>query len=834
MRVLFVSADPCSELLGELRRLGHSATVEADLERARRLLARDEAEVLMVESPRLAADPRWLEPLRASAAPGLVVVGLAAARTDEQLEPLLAAGVDEYLVAPYAPIEVRARLRLLEQRVATARQQQAQARLKLGAVGRLADIVQLQSDVMQAGLDLHRVMRRICEQARSLCNAEGAAVGILEGRELVYRVTVGSVERTEGFRLPVDSSMTGAAVLRGEVLRTDDTEADARVNREATRKLGIRSMITVPLRLKEQLAGALNIISTRPHAFQEQDVRTMELLAVMLGAAMTNAAEYEAKQALVAEHQAALTALQESQVLFDSFMNHNPALAYMKDEEGRRVWVNEPYRRFYCLEGVDTRMLQDEDLLPAELVERVREEDRRVLESEQPAVGEMMLPAPDGTEHHWLTYRFVVRDGTGRRFLGGVSMDITQRKRAEAALRRSEESFRSLIEGSPEAIFVHRGGPLVYVNPSALSFLELPASEVVGASVLQFVHPDDREMATGLLDALPGQARSGACELRFLRPNGRVKTAEVSCLSLNFHGEPATVVSARDLTERKQIQSRLVLSDRLVAMGTLAAGVAHEINNPLSFVISNLGFLATELRVVAAELPEGRMTEVEEVLREAEMGADRVRQIVGDLKTFSRADDEVPTAVDLRNVLESALTIARAELRARARVVRDYTEVPPVEGSEGRFGQVFLNLLINAAQSIPRGQPECNEIRVRLRAVQDHVMVEVKDTGAGIPAEMRSRIFDPFFTTKPVGEGTGLGLFVCQGIVTRFGGEISVESEVGRGTTFRVIFPVARGVRAAGGCSSEAVSAEPRVCIPPPLPLGEGRGEGEAPPFSKP
>jgi PAS domain S-box-containing protein len=795
MRVLFVTADPCTELVSELRRLGHTATVEAELGEARRVLAREQVEVLVVESLRLAAEPRWLEPLRASAAAGVLVVGLAAALTDEHLEPLLAAGVDEYLVAPYAPAEVRARLRLLEQRRAAAEQQQARVRLELGELGRLSDIIQLQSDIMQAGLDPQRVMRRICEQARSLCGAEGAAVGILEGRELVYHASVGSVEHIEGFRLPVENSLTGTTALRGEVLRTEDTETDERVNREATRRLGIRSMIIVPLRLKDQVTGVLNIISTRPHAFAAQDLRTLELLAVMLGAAMTNAAEYEAKQALVAEHQAALSALRQSQVLFDSFMNHNPALAFMKDGQGRRVWVNEPYRRFYRLEGVDTRAVQDEELLPAEAVERIRREDLQVLGSEQPAVSEVMLPSPDGTEHHWLTYRFVVRDGSGQRFLGGVSLDITERKQAEAALRRSEESFRSLIEGSPEAIFVHRGGPLVYVNPSALRFLGLEASAVVGRSVLEFVHPEDQEMASGLLDAPPAQVRSGAGELRFLRPNGRVTTAEVSCLSLMFHGEPATVVSARDLTERKQIQARLVLSDRLVAMGTLAAGVAHEINNPLTFVISNLAFLGTELRTLAAELPEGRITEVEEVLREAAMGANKVRQIVGDLKTFSRADDEVPTAVNLQNVLESALTIARAELRARARVVRDYADVPPVEGNEGRFGQVFLNLLINAAQAIPAGHADSNEIRVRLRAVDEHVLVEVEDTGAGIPTEMRSRIFDPFFTTKPVGEGTGLGLFVCQGIVTRFGGEISVESEVGQGTMFRVIFPIARGFR---------------------------------------
>jgi two-component system, NtrC family, sensor kinase len=257
-----------------------------------------------------------------------------------------------------------------------------------------------------------------------------------------------------------------------------------------------------------------------------------------------------------------------------------------------------------------------------------------------------------------------------------------------------------------------------------------------------------------------------------------------------------------------------------VAMGTLAAGVAHEINNPLTFVISNLSFLANELRTLSGELPVGRLAETEEVLREAAMGANKVRQIVADLKTFSRADDDVPTAVNLQNVIESAITIARAELRARARVVRDYVDVPPVEGSEGRLGQVFLNLLINAAQAIPPGQPDHHEIRIKLRVVQGHVIVEVRDTGAGIPPEMRSRIFDPFFTTKPVGEGTGLGLFVCQGIITRFGGEISVESEPGQGTTFRILFPTARGFR-------------PGRLTPVPLPQGAVSVGGILPSSSK-
>ena len=793
MRVLLATTALYPALVGEMQRQGHVVTVEPDPVEAGRVLAREPVDVLGVEAARLAADARWLEPLQANAAPGLMVLGLASSHEEEEIAPLLAAGVDEYLVVPFAPAEVKGRLTLLARRRAAS--VQALAERGEGEVARLANIIQLQGDIMEAGLELQRVMERICKQARVLCHAEGAAVGMLEGDELVYRVNVGSVDEFNGFRLKVAASLSGASVLWGEVLHARDCETDERVNQEGARHLGIRSMITVPLRHGPRVAGVLNIVSRRAHAFTERDVRTMELLAVMLGTAMSNAAEYESKQALASERAAALAALQESQALFSSFMNNGPALAYMKDTEGRRVWVNEPYRRFYQLEGVDLRNVTDHLLMPADVAAQIRQDDQEVLESGRPTASEAMIPTPDGAPHQLLIYRFPVKDGAGRRFLGGVALDITERKKAESALRRSEESFRALIEGSPEAILVHRGGPLLYVNPFAVRFLGVPASRLVGTPVLQYVHPDDRNEAAGLLDVPPGEVRPGASELRFVQPNGRVMTAEVSCLSVVFQGEPATVVSARDLTERKQMQARLVLSDRLVAMGTLAAGVAHEVNQPLTFVISNLSFLANELRTLAGEVEPGRLSELEEVLREAAMGANKVRQIVADLKTFSRADDDVPTAVNLQNVIESAITIARAELRMRARVVRDYVEVPPVEGSEGRLGQVFLNLLINAAQAIPPGQPEHNEIKITLRAVQGHVIVEIRDTGGGIPPEMRSRIFDPFFTTKPVGVGTGLGLFVCQGIITRFGGEISVESEQGQGTTFRVIFPMARGFR---------------------------------------
>ncbi|MBI3184187.1 MAG: response regulator [Myxococcales bacterium] len=249
-----------------------------------------------------------------------------------------------------------------------------------------------------------------------------------------------------------------------------------------------------------------------------------------------------------------------------------------------------------------------------------------------------------------------------------------------------------------------------------------------------------------------------------------------------------------------EVKAQLMLADRLASVGTLAAGVAHEINNPLSYVIANLAFVGEELDHLAglatgAGSPEHpaeegqRIADVRTAIAEARSGADRVRNIVRDLKTFSRRDDEAAGPVDVSRVLDLAIEMASNEIRHRARLVRSFGEVPLVSGNMGRLGQVFLNLLLNAAQAIPEGSAEENEIRVSTKEEKGEVVVEIADTGTGIAPEILGRIFDPFFTTKPVGTGTGLGLSICHGIVSALGGQISVRSTLGEGATFRVALP---------------------------------------------
>jgi two-component system NtrC family sensor kinase len=260
--------------------------------------------------------------------------------------------------------------------------------------------------------------------------------------------------------------------------------------------------------------------------------------------------------------------------------------------------------------------------------------------------------------------------------------------------------------------------------------------------------------------------------------------------------ENANTQLASSLRQLQTMQAQLIFNDRLASMGKLAAGVGHEINNPLAYVISNLNFLYKELNRTQGAPSKEDLQELMTAVTDAKEGAERVRVIVQDLKTLSRPDDAQNGRADLKTVVRAAAKIASHEIRRRARLVEELSEdVPPVQGNASRLGQVFLNLLINAAHAIPEGQVDENEIRIIARQeTPEFVVVEIHDTGCGIPPENLDRIFDPFFTTKPVGEGTGLGLAMVHSIITTLGGTISVQSEVDRGTTFRLQLPAAKAL----------------------------------------
>jgi len=268
---------------------------------------------------------------------------------------------------------------------------------------------------------------------------------------------------------------------------------------------------------------------------------------------------------------------------------------------------------------------------------------------------------------------------------------------------------------------------------------------------------------------------------------------------------------------RQRTQAKLAQTEHLASLGLLAAGVAHEVNNSLSYVLGSLDLIGREIGS-ATDPSSEKLRAIDERVRDAREGVERMRSIVNDLKVFSRIEEARAGVVDVRTAIEAAVHMAHNEIRHRARITRNLLAVPSVWGQENRVAQLFLNLVINAAQAIPEGDVEKNEVRVTTRTTeQGWIEAQVSDTGVGIPAEVLPTIFDPFFTTKAVGVGTGLGLSICHTIVTDLGGRIEVASESGKGTTFRVLLPPAskpvESKRQPSGNESQVARKRARVLV---------------------
>jgi PAS domain S-box-containing protein len=409
-----------------------------------------------------------------------------------------------------------------------------------------------------------------------------------------------------------------------------------------------------------------------------------------------------------------------------------------------------------------------------------------------------------------------------------IVRDVSERKRMEAELQRSQERAQlALAASGVEAVELDLGARLIHVGPRWAGILGLPGPGPVpiGPSFPRVrpgpAHADDwPALQAQLAEVLAGRAESIEATSRVIGPDARTHWLELRgrVAERGSDGAPLRLFGTlRDVTEGKALQARLEVADRLAAVGTLAAGVAHEINNPLAYVAANLVFLGEQVeRLASAPAAGGDVAELRQALAEASDGAGRVRDIVQGLRRFGRPGPADRRPVNVRREIEAAVSLARNEVAHRARLLVDLGDLPPLPAAEHELGQVFVNLLLNAAQAIPEGRAGENEVRVTARSANGEIVAEVSDTGCGIPPENFPRIFDPFFTTKPAGLGTGLGLSITHGIVSGLGGSIEVESASGRGTTFRVRLPVhgqPAQVPAPAGAPPAAAARRARVLV---------------------
>jgi PAS domain S-box-containing protein len=395
----------------------------------------------------------------------------------------------------------------------------------------------------------------------------------------------------------------------------------------------------------------------------------------------------------------------------------------------------------------------------------------------------------------------------GGRLAGGAGplgeADLTEGARAALAGTRLAELLElnhRLVEAIPGGIVhVNADGSIVTANEEALRVLGMGVDTITGRYVQQWdpvtvwedgspCRVEDYPVTRALVTGQP-QPR---VTIGVRRPDGHVSWAVFTAVPIKDPGTGAVtgaIVTFLDITERKRLENRVRMTDRLATIGMLAAGVAHEINNPLTYVMGNLELLVRGLARLDPHLAT--------CAAEAADGARRIRDVVSDLSALSQAGEGPRTPTRVHDVLESCFRIVRHELEHRATLVRDFDEaLPTIVSDPSRLGQVFLNLLVNAVQAIPAGDARHQRIEVRTRrAGDDHVEVVVTDTGPGIAPEVLARIFEPFVTTKSTGGGTGLGLYISHSIVTALGGELSVRSEPGQGAQVTVRLP--RGAPAA-------------------------------------
>jgi two-component system NtrC family sensor kinase len=529
--------------------------------------------------------------------------------------------------------------------------------------------------------------------------------------------------------------------------------------------------------------------------------------------------------------------LAEERQLLRAFLETTPDHVYFKDLESRFIRVSHAQAaKLGLAEPADAVGRTDFEFFASAHASRAYADEQSIVETGKALVNvEQRETYPDGREGWASTTKLPLRDARGA-IIGtlGISHDITVRRRAEEALRESEERWRTLMDNSQEMVMlVDRDGLFVYASPSVQRWLGHEPGELIGGELEAVSHADDVTALSGALEeVVPAKPRSLAHRVRHRDGSWHSLQSTLVCL----RDDPtvqAVLIAARDVTERvalEQDRERLELerrvSHRLEAVGQLAAGIAHEINTPLQFVGDSVSFLGDAvdelLRLTGLYqqflYTDGPVTwdERRQEMRRAETDADleylrervpaafgrtiegisRVRSIVQAMKRFSHPSSSEAAPADLGDAIETTLAVCRNEYKYVAEVALELGRLPPVMCNIGELNQVFLNLIINAAQAIEEkvgATGERGHIRISTRVEQAEAVVEIADDGPGIPIRLQDRIYEPFFTTKEVGTGSGQGLALARTIIERHGGSIECASRPPHGTTFTLRLPLAGG-----------------------------------------
>lgn len=457
--------------------------------------------------------------------------------------------------------------------------------------------------------------------------------------------------------------------------------------------------------------------------------------------------------------------------------------------EGRVVYSNRAFHEILGMRAVPSSVLAD---IPATYgvhdaagnaypIERLPF-SRTLATGERVVTDDMVIHRPDGKRVPIRAFAHPMKNPSGKVTHVIVAfIDITNEARARAEQATFEARLRVVVDHAPVVCWsTDRDGVITLSEGAGLSSLGVRSGELVGKSVFELYrgHPT--------IEGYIRRALAGESFWYTVSVGEAVYDTWIMPVR-DANGAPQGILAvSNDVSETRKLQARTIQADRVMALGTLAASVAHEINNPLTYVLSYLDELESSL----ADLGTGSAVDrVRTALDPVRNGVERIATITRDLRTFSRPDDVGLVPIDLGAVVQSVLKLLGKEIEARARLDLSLGETRAVLGNEARLVQVVLNLVMNAIQALPPGAPSEHRISVSVHDEGAQVIVEVSDSGPGVTLEDRERIFDPFVTTKPIGVGTGLGLFVCRNVVRGLGGEVTVGDRPGGGAQFRVALP---------------------------------------------
>jgi PAS domain S-box-containing protein len=499
-----------------------------------------------------------------------------------------------------------------------------------------------------------------------------------------------------------------------------------------------------------------------------------------------------------------ITALRKSEARFTELFESLQEGIYIATPDDQLIDVNPALARMLGYDSKEELLARSfADLLPDE-------EQRRALRQEvdsQPMVRgrEITLTRKDGQPLVCLNTSGAVRDTSGRvvRYHGAL-MDITERREMERRLYQQQEFARRLIDSFPDLIFVvDSAGHYTFVSPRVKDILGYEQEEAQSLEVGDRTHLEDRPALLALFaEIVGGRQTFASLEVRVRNKQGEWRRLRCHFSPLfNESGKiDGVVISGRDVTELKRLEEQLIQAEKLAAMGQMLAGVAHELNNPLTAILG-----VTELLRESEGIQENTKRQLELTHRQAR----RAARIVQNLLEFSRPAAPQKKPLEVNTLIERTLQLQDHSLR-RNNIQVDFqpqSDLPPVIGDANQLIQVFLNLISNAEHAI-REVRETGRIQIRIGRIGGHISVTVQDDGVGVAQEALPKLFDPFYTTKRPGGGTGLGLSICMSIVREHGGSIDVETLPAGGSAFTVYLPVAPPELADGHADGSGLSAE--------------------------